>query len=326
MPASLPMPQLSYPLYLDVPMMIGLLATIEDGLDVGTPEPGGDGEPGSGEERSGAGRRLAALLGSVPFDLQGRLIGDSDPEEREAQRLIKRHTEASLFNTLRRALYERTAVQVLDERLTDGDAVQAGMIVETAGLAVRNPLDELLSFGQRFRPMIEDAPTPSPTAPRRSPQQRQRRRNRVRDQQEGGEQQGPPPPGPTPQVPPVDPFTVLDWVREDLTASELMEIVLYRESTLFPQCLLTLSKASSTGPAVEALRGAEVSVLGKVLTVVRDGEPTSLLRRSILGSMSRKQRFAMFGALGQHPAFRGMTDALEVNPPFLQIMPIAIFI
>src|SRR4051794_39638601 len=134
---------LRYPLYLDVPMMISFLAALEDGVsyEENIQRRAGGRQAVRGE--ASAGTRLPSFLSLLSFDLRGSLSGESDTDELEELQLVKRHTEASLFNRLRSALHEDGGVKVLDEEILSPGEVVPGMIVEANGVVVRNPLDEL---------------------------------------------------------------------------------------------------------------------------------------------------------------------------------------
>jgi hypothetical protein len=310
---------LRYPLYLDVPMMISFLAALEDGVSYEENIQRRAGGRRAVRGEASAGTRLPSFLSLLSFDLRGSLSGESDTNESEELQLVKRHSEASLFNRLRSALHEDGGIKVLDEEISSPGEVVPGMIIEANGVIVRNPLDELLAFVERLRPFIEQA-TPSPQG-----RQQQRAGGGRQSRGQGNPSSDNNSPSNAPRQQP-DTLTILDWVREDLEASDMTDIDLQINQPVFPRVILTLSKDFGTGRTIDSLLGAEVGVIGKVSVVKDSGEPVSLLRRSILGYMPVEQRESMFTNFGAGLPFVGMVEELEVSPPLVQVMPLSIFI
>ena len=110
-----------HPLYIDVPMMISTLASLEDGI-------------------SGSG-----ALGALGIDLDGRVGATAAPTAANA--IAQRHTVASLFGKTRAALGKhihpvRSAADL--QSLEDGD------FVEVSGPLVRNPAYEFVLVMERL--------------------------------------------------------------------------------------------------------------------------------------------------------------------------------
>jgi hypothetical protein len=326
MPDSSVSTTLQYPLYLDVPMMISFLAALEDGVtyeeNVHRRAQGRQIVSGEAQARVS----LPSLLSVLPFDLRGRLTGGSATEETEELQLVKRHTEASLFNKLRDALYRDKIVQELDQSVSNESEIISGMIVEAGGVVVRNPLEELLTLLERFRPLM---PKSAPNPP--SSQQPGRRRGQTQSKSQSSQasmaESADSSSASTPiDLATTDPFIIFDWIREDLETSDLTDIVLETDHEFYPRIILTLLKDFGTGLTVDSLLGAEVGVIGKVSAVQTSGNAVNLLRRSILGFMPAEQQEKIFSGAGGQLGIASMSKYLEVQPPLIQIMPLAIFI
>jgi hypothetical protein len=98
---------LVYLLYLDVPMMTSFAAAIQDGIAYGS-----DITQRKDQQRSLS--REAEGRAGIPFmsifatllslDARGKITGDKAAGEGEEIKLVRRHTEASLFMRLRQTL------------------------------------------------------------------------------------------------------------------------------------------------------------------------------------------------------------------------------
>jgi len=112
---------IAYPQYLDVPMMVSVLASIEDGVSA-------DG-----------------ALRSLGIDLEGRVGSGADPTADNA--IAQRHTVSSLFGRMRDGLGDQVA-QVAAQG--DLDALTDGCFVELSGPVTRNPMIEFVNVMERL--------------------------------------------------------------------------------------------------------------------------------------------------------------------------------
>ena len=308
--------ELLYPLYLDVPMMISFLASLQDGVtyEENIHRKTGKSQSASAEVSGSVG--LPSLLGLLPFDLRGRLTGNIGVDDSEELQLVKRHTEASLFNKLRSTLYDIGMVRSLEESWGNEELLVAGDIVEFTGTVSRNPLEELLTIIDRVKIFLE--PTGSPS----KPQSRQNRKggrgsstNLGRTEEGISEQSSQP-----------DILTIFQWVKEDLGAADMNDIVLRTGLEDLPTCVLTLAQNFGTGRTFDSLIQAEVTVLGKVSGVWQQGSGVNLLRRSILGYLPQDQSEKIFSDLRNDAMFGHLVEELVIEPPIVQILPLAVFV
>jgi hypothetical protein len=112
---------IAYPLYLDVPMLVSLLASGDEGL---TPDAG---------------------LASLGIDLEGRVGAAAERTTENALR--QRHTVGSLFNRFRSEQASNIKAISSSKDLT---AVEHGDFVELTGSLVRNPIYEFITVMERL--------------------------------------------------------------------------------------------------------------------------------------------------------------------------------
>jgi hypothetical protein len=106
---------LAHPVYLDVPMMVSFLATLDDGVAYTSEvaERLASTKEGEGEGTAKAGiPSLAQWLG-LSLSAEGRYRRRSLNDESVEARLVREHTSASLFNILRQRLEAVGGIKVL---------------------------------------------------------------------------------------------------------------------------------------------------------------------------------------------------------------------
>ncbi len=151
---------LRYPLYLDVPMMVSFLATLQEGISfeekvqikTATKRQVTGSTDGGVKAPS-----IPGLSSLLSFDLRGKLSVNRDSEGAEELEMIRQHTEASLFNRLRNVLHDPSVDAIV--RLSDESqwgSLRIGELVEITGEVVRNPLSEVLSlFSRLMEPVLQ---------------------------------------------------------------------------------------------------------------------------------------------------------------------------
>ncbi len=273
---------LRYPLYLDVPMMVSVLASIEDGLP--------------------------SLLGLLPADLRGRPADDGGGAHSEERQLVRRHTEASLFNKLRGSLRAGDAITDVDpHQIEQWTALRSGQLVEVTGEVVPDPLGALITFFSRFQSMLSGGMDQGPGGGRRQQGRAGQQRN-----DPGG---------------PLDPQAVqiLQWAQEDLAASTVRDALLRVGPDRDRAFVLTLARSLGTERSLDDLLGSQLTVLGKVTNTLAEGEEIDLLRRSALGYVSDQMQ-EVFDQIRDTPGMSIRLENIKVLGPTVQILPIAIFV
>jgi hypothetical protein len=304
---------LVHPVYLDVPMLVGFLAALENGY---SPEGTVTDRRGASESRDrDAGLRvgLPSFLSLLGLDMSGRLGSASAEGESKEFVAVRRHTEASLFNVLRWRLVDAGAV-VTVSAADDLDGLSIGSLVEITGDVQGNPLQQMIALmiqmltmsGINVSEFVAGGakPKPRPRAP--------------------GAQTGDA--GGLPQEA-LDGMRTFIAMTIDVLTGPLRDVVLRAGDEL--RAVLTLA-AEFIGPATEEyLRGGQCRVLAKVSQVVLSGdEPINLTRRTTMGLMKpadTQQMIDDLRAAMQESAKIEITDPL-VEAPALQLLPLAIYI
>jgi hypothetical protein len=140
-----------YPLYLDVPMMTSFVAALEDGIAYGSDVTRREDQRrllGAGSEgRVGAGLPSMGIFSTLlNIDLRGRISGEQAAGSGEEIRLVKRHTEASLFMRLRHTLINDDRILQINslEDIQQLKNAEQDYLVELRGQIFRSPFNEAL--------------------------------------------------------------------------------------------------------------------------------------------------------------------------------------
>lgn len=139
--------RLVHPIYLDVPMLVSFLASVEGGVsfeDQSTHRRGAS----TRRDREGAGAaggRLPVLPSILSLDISGRLRSQASQDESQEVVAVRRHTEASLFNVLRYRLEAEGAVKTI-RAPKELATVALGDLVQVSGEVVGNPLQQTLAL------------------------------------------------------------------------------------------------------------------------------------------------------------------------------------
>jgi hypothetical protein len=302
---------LVHPLYLDVPMMISFLAALEGG---GVAFEGEElARAATGEERTKeAGGRigLPAIAALFGIDLTGRLAsGDTEEESRETK-VLRRHTEASLFNLLRHRLLSEERVRPISDPSADG--VRPGALIEFEGEYIGNALQDLVEMFFKLLPYtdIEERAKKQKKNPRKSGNPAVRAA--AGQSQDASEDD--------------DPGGILRMfqiVHEDLGSSAVEDVVLQGTDAT---AVLTLSRDFLSAETQQQMLSAHLRVIGKVSRVLEGSEIVNLMRRSALG---------VTGPAAAEELVSSVTDMEDahitigdpvVKAPSVQIQPLAVFL
>jgi hypothetical protein len=312
--------ELIHPVYLDVPMMVSFLAALTGGVTFG-------GEVTErisavqGREREGTGKAglpsLASLFG-LTIDMTGRVKAHSQGEESTETRVVREHTEASLFNLLREALVARDDfMEVVDS--SQLELVNAGQLVEVSGEIVGNPLQQILDVVGRIIPYVRAAedpggrPTHGPTrSERRRPQQRQAGSTVQQDSSNEGMSS--------------DVLKMFQVMREDVERATVRDLVLKSSGDM--KAVLTTSREFLSHEAEEYLLGGRFKAIGKITRVLEEGESINLARRTAIGLAGPEMARELINSLRSNDAeeFSFQAEDPIVHAPALQLLPLAVFV
>lgn len=277
--------ELVHPVYLDVPMLVSFVAAVEGGVAFGSEETE-KGATAQDRSREVAGRTKAGfpLLGAlVGMDASGRYGRRDQEQESKETKIVRQHTEASLFNLLRHELEREGRITMIESK-DQLEELEVGQLVEISGEIVGNPLEQMLELFLQILPYL-GYDVEELTKPKKQKQKQANRENprsgnparRAAANESLGNQGG----GNQDELSQEDIFGLFATMRQDLDKSSIRDLVLLGEKDL--RAVLTLSTEFLTGTAAEYLLGGRFSVVGKLTRVLNEGESINLTRRTALG-------------------------------------------
>ncbi len=330
--------QLVNPIYLDVPMMTSFLAAIEDGVAFGADVTRTQSKKrSSGAEGEGEGK---AGIPAVPFlstllnlDLRGKIISNGSAESNEEIKLIKKHTESSLFMTLRHTLQARDSISKI-QSINDIRDLEHADLIEITGHIFRSPLSEFLDGIIRILGLlgIETHKDENQSEPQK--QQRKTKANASTQRANTPQQKTDNPLVEIEQFN-SDPekafiLKMLYRMREDILSSKVVDVVM-RPAGIEVEGLsvvIALSLEFLTDSAFQTLLSGQFTVLGKVVQVLKDEGSISLYQRTTFSYLdsnfvntivdSFKQQQQSFFSFPENPSI--------VEAPVIQIIPLAVYV
>jgi hypothetical protein len=299
MTASQPKIELLHPFYLDTDMSMAFAAALAGGVAFEAEE------SHSGGEASDAVKKIEGNL-----RLFGRFGFGADRESRRStelsaeSRLIRQHTEASIFISLYNELRNTGRINTLDvETLEPGDIVSAELGPAVAPLRriveqMIRLVELLASMLQIELPVLDRGEADDPPVSRQD--RRARQRKAAKDLAISSEGQG-------------DElrrmYALFVALQDDLDQSGMIDVVLHREDE--PSVVLTLDKRFTDDQAVELLHTSRFTVVGKVTQVLKSDEEAILLyRRSVVGMLPALTKTSMWGMMA---ILAGLANALETD-------------
>ena len=317
--------RLSHPVYLDTPMLVSFLASLEDGVSYSS-EVASKYSASRGREGEGSGKAslpsIATLLG-LNLSAEGRYKRTSADEEGVESKFVREHTAASLFNRLHLRLDNSpgsitkiTSPEALSE-------VTSGSLVELRGEITGNPLKQVLDFmaaiGPYFGIDIDHSESEAPRSQQRSvrPAKGKNRQTVPQVASMSGEQ------APDLSIP-----DMLKVIKREVERSPVLDLLMQSPDGI--KAVLTVSRDLLSSEAEAYIIGGQFSVLAKVSAVLDEGSSISLLRRTVFGFGGRElseQMFADFDKAMAEPGGVNLSLASAViDGPAIQLLPLAIYL
>ena len=309
---------LVYPLYLDVPMMTSFVAALEDGIAYGSDVTQINDQrrnvAAEGEGKAGVGLPSMGILSTLlNFDLKGKITGDQEIGSGEEIKLVRRHTEASLFMRLRQMLKDDDRVLQINEiddvqKLKDADH---DYLVEVKGQIFRSPLSEALEAVFRILDML--GVDLSGNQPSRKQQTGGKKRGK--GQQHAASQ---------PAELALDNetqlgFQLMQRIREDLAKANILDAVMHPSTVGNLTIVIALALEFLPEGVFENLLSGNFSVLGKVTKIVEGDEEISLYQRTVFSYLGSSDIDASFTQLRQESSLMLSDNPSSVKAPALQL-------
>ena len=290
-------------LYLNQRITFDLLAVLEDGFAHMTTIQASSGEAQGSEVQGGLGvSNVFAILG-LEFGVKGKRDSSNQSGETSTEQLV--HTPTSLFARLRAELSQRGLVKHIGNGSENLAEITPGDFIEFSAVLRRSPLIVVLNTFLELVPMMEafdDSVEQQPSGSRNQ----QRRRNKKKPQ----------PSNPASQV-----GTFLKTISDSASEDLIAECGSHR-------FVLVTEPAYFVDPSMNGIVDGTFKTFGKVARVVPDGSDKGigLLRKSPIGNFRglAQQMEVAFGSLAES-GLEGPEIVIEIPPPTLQIIPIAIF-
>lgn len=272
---------LVHPLYLDVPMMTSFVAALEDGIayssDVTQMKNHKRTVASEGEGKAGAGIPGMGIFSTLlNIDLRGKIQGEQAAGSDEEVKLVRRHTEASLFMRLRHTLLNDNRflqIQELDD-LQQLENAEQDYLVEVRGQISRSPLHESLETVFRMLSMFGVDLSGNAKL--------QQSQGGGGKQKRGQQQQRP--------TSLADQFQIDDEgrmglqmqrIREDLAQSKVLDAVLRPSEIENLSVVLALALEFLPEGALDNTLSGDFSVLGKVTRLIKGSNDISLYQRTV---------------------------------------------
>lgn len=305
--------QLVHPVYLDTPMLVSFVAAAEDGF-VFSSEETEKGATATDRTREATGRVRAGFptLGSlIGLDMSGRYGRKDQEQESRETKVVRQHTEASLFNLLRDELIAHDRITVVEhgQQLND---LEIGDLVEIMGEVVGNPLEQMLALFFQILPYLgHDVEALMKPRKRKDPSRSGNPAVRAGAGQAGDFEEE-------------DVFRLLATMRGDLDSSSVRDLVLLGPEGI--RAVLALSTEFLTAAAADRLLGGRFTAVGKVSRVLATDESINLTRRTALGLAGPAvARALVTDFTSDNELFVDIGDPV-VEPPAVQLLPLAVFV
>lgn len=304
--------------YLDTNVLLDLLATVEDGFRLVERVTTGQ-TSGRSSERSGEAEfATPSLFNFFKVGFSGKLGKKSDEGSSETKEAELTHTYGSLLHRLRRYLLEENLVATLSQDAAVPVAV--GSFIEFTGVVRPNPftdsfhrLQRMLRFAEVVTSMSQ-TPTPSPTGNKGNRGQNQGRT--------------------TPPSKQSSQLKAMEQFFEQLTADverEGTSTVLIDNNPPQYRAVVTLFDDFLRDRSMAELLNREFRVLGKVARHIPVGssETVDLLASSGVAGFPPELLSQLSGMMGQLSTESGaqlQTPSTTIDPPVIEIVPIAIYL
>lgn len=309
--------QLVHPVYLDVPMLVSFVAA--NAADAGgfsfeseATEKGGSATDRT-REATGRGRAVFPLIGAlIGLDMSG-LYGRKDQEQESREtKVVRQHTEASLFNLLRDELVASDRVTVIEREEQLGE-LKIGDLVEMSGEVIGNPLQQMLDLFTQIAPYLGyDVEALTKPKKRKDPSR------------SGNPAKASGVSKPSDDLSDEDTFRLLATMRQDLDGSSMLDLVLRGPEEI--RAVLTLSREFLTRAAADSLLGGRFAVIGKVTRVLGEKEIINLTRRTAIGLGGPDLAREIVHDFSKVEGLSVEVGEAVIEPPALQLLPLAVFV
>lgn len=313
---------LVYPLYLDVPMMTSFVAAIQDGIAYGSDvtQRKDERKAVSAGAEARAGMPFMGVLSTLlSLDLRGKITGDKAAGEGEEIRLVRRHTEASLFMRLRQELKDEGKIIQLND-LDDIQKLKGSdekVLVEITGEIFRSPLSEILEAVFRVLEMLN---VDLSLTPKQNTQSSPRGNKQQKKQQAA----------PEPDILELDQdsrigFQLMQRIKDDLATSKVVDVIMRPSALEELSVVIALATEFLPEGAFDNLLSGDFTVLGKVTRIVEGDDTISMYQRTMFNNVDSSDFDEVFDNISKNTILKTSGNPMTITAPALQLMPLAIY-
>lgn len=306
---------LAITVYLDTNALLDLLATVEDGFSLVERVTSGQTTGGTSERSGGADFGSPRAFSFFRFGFSGKLGRSITQGTNETTDVERTHTYGSLLHRLRRYLVEQGLVTGATARDVD-----VGGFIEFAGVVRPNPFTASFERLQRMLKFVDVAMAMEGTAERAVPAPKSNRGQGTPKRTSDNQQ--------TRQLKAIGDF--FEQLTTDVEREGTNTIVIESEATGY-RAVATLFDEYLRDRSMAELLNREFRVLGKVARhlPVDAAEGVDLLASSGIAGFPPQLLAQLSGAIdamsGQGLA-QVASPATSIDPPVIEIVPIAIYL
>jgi hypothetical protein len=298
--------ELIYPIYIDIPMMISFVATMEGGYSLENSRTftnDSSGEISGTLEGEGGLPTIISNLVKASINASGSV--DGKLAKTEESQIVFKHTEASLFMRLRHELYKQKRLILLDEYTEEQwSTIKPSSLVELSGEIHRSPINQIAQITKRWLPIIIQSSLPlNPDGTVNVSVLTDEQKKELYN------------------------ISIMHAIVADLESLPLADILLKHKEGWAKAAVLNLSSKVMSLMDQELLHCGRVTVIGKVTRVIARGEKINLYRRSMLGVINEDMLNQLTSELTALPDMQKFQiEAPTVEYPAIEVIPMAIYV
>lgn len=303
---------LAHPVYLDTPMLLSFVATMEDGVSLGSTVTENRAKNSSlniSGQADGGTESILAVLG-LKISATGELARNSDKEKSVEESFVRQHTVASLFSLLIQGLTEAEAVKINPgiNNIENGD-----LIIFDAQIT-ENPLEVALATTEGILQLMELG-TPESPAPSSNQQQASKKKpsNRSNNAQSKNTKE-------------IDALkAIVEAVKKDQESSPVVDLVAHGENYA---AIVTADRTYFSAASRAAIVDGQFKVVGKVTAVFpNETQEVSILRRGTSAQLAgMTEAWTTLIDTFSSELMAAPLPPVKIKGPLVQVLPLAIYI
>ena len=312
--------ELVYPVYLNVPMLTSFIAALEDGATLEAEKSTSNkNSVEKGKLLEGSFGIKSAFSGLLGLDMKGQLTQKGTLGEEETVKVLRKHTEASLFIRFRQTLIENGLIHSVDYlEPTQIKNIQKGSLIEIRGILTENFMNIALNTIDSFKKiseMINNQPSKAVVQKGKQVTQSTSSRNQ-------------------PDIFKSEEYKILESIKKDISSSKIQDL-LFKSAVLIDgklvNVIVPIQQELIGDNNFESSRYSEITLFGKVISKsVAGGDKINLLRRASIGIIPEEITMSLYDSansmMKQLNPSTGNLPSPFVDELWFEVLPIALFV